>query len=61
MVEKLKHRFADGDVPLPDFWGGYRVKPASFEFWQARDNRLHDVFFYQCSEEESWSVERLAP
>ena len=61
MVEKLKHQFADGDVPLPDFWGGYRVIPASFEFWQARENRLHDVFFYQRSDNDAWRIERLAP
>lgn len=61
MVEKLKRKFAEGDVPLPDFWGGYRVVPDAFEFWQARENRLHDVFFYQQENTGQWCIERLAP
>lgn len=62
MVEKMKAKFSDGEIPLPSFWGGYRIKASSFEFWQARDSRLHDCFFYQPdSDEKSWSIERLAP
>jgi len=60
MLEQMKHKFADGDVPLPDFWGGYRVIPDSFEFWQARDSRLHDCFFYSY-QQKNWQHERLAP
>lgn len=60
MLEQMKHKFSDGEVPLPDFWGGYRVTPDSFEFWQARDSRLHDCFFYSVNQ-ENWQHERLAP
>jgi len=61
MVEKMKGKFSDGEIPLPSFWGGYRIKAESFEFWQARENRLHDCFFYQPSEDNQWTHERLAP
>jgi pyridoxamine 5'-phosphate oxidase len=59
-VEELRQKFAHGEIPLPSFWGGYRVTPASIEFWQARDNRLHDRFVYT-RDEASWQVERRAP
>ena len=42
--EKMKEKFKNGEVPLPDFWGGYRIVPSAFEFWQGRQNRLHDRF-----------------
>lgn len=58
---ELKHKFASGQVPLPSFWGGYRVKPVEFEFWQGRANRLHDRFRYRRDEHPSWVIERLAP
>ena len=61
MVDQVKRRFHEGDVPLPDFWGGYRVQAQSLEFWQARDNRLHDRFLYRRQDGESWAIERLAP
>ena len=50
----------DEEVPLPDFWGGYRVRPETVEFWQGRHGRLHDRIGYR-REGESWVVERLAP
>jgi pyridoxamine 5'-phosphate oxidase len=53
-------RFDDGDVPLPDFWGGYRVVPKTVEFWEHRDDRLHDRIRYERSE-AGWRRERLAP
>jgi len=59
-VDEIKRKFADGDVPLPDFWGGYRVVPDSIEFWQGRDSRLHDRFRYT-QDNGSWRIERLAP
>lgn len=68
--DKMKRKFADGKIPLPDFWGGFRVKPTRFEFWQGRENRLHDRFEYlpdaSCSNApdaapKSWKIERLAP
>ncbi|MDH5369553.1 MAG: pyridoxamine 5'-phosphate oxidase [Gammaproteobacteria bacterium] len=63
MFDEMKHKFSDGEIPLPSFWGGYRIKPKTIEFWQARDSRLHDRFIYYCDETGSWSnqPERLAP
>lgn len=58
---KIKARFRKGEVPLPDFWGGYRVRPASIEFWQGQTSRLHDRFLYTRQADASWTIERLAP
>lgn len=58
--QKLKQKFSQGDVPFPDFWGGYRIKPTYFEFWQGGDDRLHDRLVYE-SEAEGWQIKRLAP
>ena len=60
-LQEMRRRFRDGEVPLPSFWGGYRVVPRTFEFWQGRANRLHDRFLYTLDEGGSWSIERLAP
>lgn len=57
---EVEARFAGRDVPLPPFWGGYRLVPASLEFWQSRDNRLHDRVHY-AREANGWRIERLAP
>ena len=59
--EEIKRKFLNREVPLPSFWGGYRVVPHSFEFWQGRPNRLHDRFFYSRSEDSCWKIERLSP
>ncbi len=58
--EKMKARFAKGEVPLPDFWSGYRVKPLSIEFWQGGAHRLHDRFLYTATD-NGWNIERLMP
>ena len=58
---QMKDKFSKGRVPLPSFWGGYRVKPVSIEFWQGRDNRLHDRFLYQADESGQFNIERLQP
>lgn len=58
---EMKKKFGEGKIPLPTFWGGYRVVPSEVEFWQGRENRLHDRFMYQLNENRSWSIERLAP
>jgi len=60
-LESLKQKFIDGEVPLPDFWGGYRVIPFEMEFWQGGRNRLHDRFRYRRQEDGDWIVQRLAP
>lgn len=55
-------RFADGAVPLPEHWGGYRVRPAVIEFWQGRTNRLHDRFRYtRQTTDGAWVIDRLSP
>ncbi len=58
--EEMKRKFADGEIPLPSFWGGFRVVPSEVEFWQGRENRLHDRFRYTRSG-DGWDIERLAP
>jgi pyridoxamine 5'-phosphate oxidase len=59
--DEMKRKFAKGEVPLPSFWGGYRVVPETIEFWQARESRLHDRFLYSRGVEGRWQIERLAP
>ena len=61
-LEEMKRKFAGGEVPLPDFWGGYRVVPSEYEFWQGRQSRLHDRFRYrQASAGTGWEIDRLSP
>jgi pyridoxamine 5'-phosphate oxidase len=57
---ELKQKFAKGEIPIPSFWGGYRIKAESIEFWQGGEHRLHDRFLYSKQESE-WNIERLAP
>lgn len=60
--EEMKRKFHNQKIPLPSAWGGYRVVPQSFEFWQGRPNRLHDRFLYsRLDAESSWKIQRLAP
>ena len=59
--QEIKQKFRNKDVPLPSFWGGYRVVPVEIEFWQGRRNRLHDRFEYTRQQDDSWQIERLAP
>lgn len=59
--ERMKEKFADGKIPLPDFWGGYRVVPNRFEFWQGGASRLHDRFEYLQAAPGCWDIGRLAP
>ena len=58
--EEVQRKFSDGEIPLPSFWGGYRIVPAEFEFWQGRENRLHDRFRYT-KPADVWVVDRLSP
>lgn len=59
--EQMKEKFAHGEVPLPSFWGGYRVAPIAMEFWQGRESRLHDRFVYRQAGPDLWDIHRLAP
>ena len=61
MFDEMKQKFVKGEIPLPSFWGGYRIEPKTIEFWQARDSRLHDRFMYSKTDSAEWSNERLAP
>ena len=58
--EKIKRKFGEGEIPLPDFWGGYRIRPQRIEFWQGREKRLHDSFEYR-SRDAGWDLQRLQP
>jgi pyridoxamine 5'-phosphate oxidase len=60
-VRELEARYADGEVPPPAHWGGYRVVPSSFEFWQGRPSRLHDRLAFHRSSGDAWILVRLAP
>jgi len=57
---QLETQYPDGDIPYPERWGGYLLKPVSFEFWQGRESRLHDRFRYQLQDGE-WIIDRLQP
>ena len=57
----MKEKFAKGEIPLPDFWGGYRVRPQRIEFWQGGEHRLHDRFEYTRQVAGDWSIEQLQP
>ncbi|MEO7934045.1 MAG: pyridoxamine 5'-phosphate oxidase [Chthoniobacterales bacterium] len=59
--EGMKQKFGDGQIPLPPFWGGYRVVPERLEFWQGGAHRLHDRFEYVWQPDDSWVIARLAP
>ncbi len=59
-LEEMKRKFAEGEIPCPDFWGGYRVAPSRFEFWQGGKDRIHDRFEYR-REGAVWKIDRLAP
>ena len=58
---EMKAKFQQGEIPLPGNWGGYRVTPATFEFWQGRPNRMHDRFRYTRQADDTWAIERLMP
>ena len=60
-MHEVKKRFASGEVPLPSFWGGFRVKPERMEFWQGRQNRLHDRILYRSGNAPQWDRARLSP
>jgi pyridoxamine 5'-phosphate oxidase len=57
---EIEGRFSDGEIPLPPFWGGYRLVPDAIELWQGRENRFHDRIRYERST-DGWKRTRLAP
>ena len=59
-IRALEAEYEDREIPRPPFWGGYRVEPETIEFWQGRENRLHDRISYR-REEGAWRLERLQP
>lgn len=59
-LKALIEKYEGKEIPLPDFWGGYRIIPSRFEFWQGGKDRLHDRFSYTL-EGESWKIQRLSP
>jgi len=60
-VAALHQQHPDGDVPRPERWGGYKLTPTRFEFWQGRDDRLHDRFIYTQPSGNAWQTQRLSP
>ena len=60
-LEEIKQKFSAGEVPLPAFWGGYRLEPESIEFWQSQSDRLHDRFEYTRDANDEWVIARLSP
>ena len=58
--EQVKEKFSKGEIPLPDFWGGFRVVPEEIEFWQGGESRLHDRFSFQRNGDD-WDIARLSP
>jgi pyridoxamine 5'-phosphate oxidase len=59
--EQIRRRFLKGEIPIPDGWGGYIIKPTLFEFWQGGKDRLHDRIEYTLQADKSWDVHRLEP
>lgn len=60
-LKNLEEKFQNKEIPRPEHWGGYLIKPKSIEFWQGRDNRMHDRIRYTLQEDFSWKIDRLAP
>ena len=60
-VEKYTSQFGTKNIPRPEFWGGYIVEPQRIEFWQGRPGRLHDRLQYSLTENNEWTIKRLAP
>lgn len=61
-LDEIRRKFAEGEVPMPDYWGGFRVQPRRFEFWQGGKDRLHDrIEYLPVTDADTWHRQRLAP
>jgi pyridoxamine 5'-phosphate oxidase len=60
-LQQLENDFEKKEIPRPDFWGGFLIRPIEVEFWQGRPNRLHDRIRYQLQKDYNWSIDRLSP
>jgi pyridoxamine 5'-phosphate oxidase len=60
-IEEIKAKFSHGEIPLPSFWGGYRIVPETVEFWQGGAARVHDRFLYTRQADGAWQIDRLSP
>lgn len=60
-MKDLAEHYRDREIPRPPYWGGYRVIPKIYEFWQGRPNRLHDRLRFRLGEDDRWVLERLSP
>ncbi|MFK5957846.1 MAG: pyridoxamine 5'-phosphate oxidase [Lutibacter sp.] len=60
-LKKFEEKFKNQEIPRPDYWGGFIVKPISIEFWQGRPNRMHDRIIYTLQKNYDWKIDRLAP
>jgi pyridoxamine 5'-phosphate oxidase len=60
-LDEIRTKFAHGEIPIPSFWGGFRIIPKTIEFWQGGPARIHDRFLYSKQPDDSWKIERLAP
>jgi pyridoxamine 5'-phosphate oxidase len=59
--DAASRRYPEGNIPRPPYWGGYRLVPSEYEFWQGRPNRLHDRLRYRLTKESRWTIDRLSP
>jgi pyridoxamine 5'-phosphate oxidase len=61
LLKQLEEKYEGEEIPRPDYWGGFIVKPVEIEFWQGRANRLHDRIRYRLDDEFNWQIDRLSP
>ncbi len=60
-LKELEKEFENKEIPRPENWGGFLIRPIEVEFWQGRSNRLHDRILYSNDAADAWKIERLAP